>query len=86
MDFYVRAVYEANHLHSIQRMKQRISQAAASVTPDVPGCVWQEMEYRTCLQSHQCIPNIILITYGGEKTILAVFQFNSYLMYVPYSI
>jgi hypothetical protein len=32
--------------HNVQHLKQRIRGAAAPVTPDVLGRVWQEMEYR----------------------------------------
>jgi hypothetical protein len=55
LDFYFGGggVCEANRLHvysvrihNIQHLKQRIGEAAASVTPHVLGRVWQEMEYR----------------------------------------
>jgi hypothetical protein len=32
-------------IHNIKHLKQRIREVAASVTPDVFGRVWQEMEY-----------------------------------------
>jgi hypothetical protein len=36
----------AGAIHDIQHLKERIREAAASVTADVLGRVWQEMEYR----------------------------------------
>jgi hypothetical protein len=33
-------------IHNIQHLKERIMEAAATVTPDVHGRVWQEMEHR----------------------------------------
>jgi hypothetical protein len=43
---YVKQIVCSVHIHNIQHLKQRIREAAASVTPDVLGRVWQEMEYR----------------------------------------
>jgi hypothetical protein len=50
LDFYFwgyvqQSVYSVR-IHNIQHSKQRIREAAASVTPDVLGRVWREMEYR----------------------------------------
>jgi hypothetical protein len=50
LDFYfwgdVKLTVYSVRNHSIQHLKQRIREVAASVTPDVLGRVWQEMEYR----------------------------------------
>jgi hypothetical protein len=50
-EFLFLSVCEASHLHSVhihntQHLKQPIREAAASVTADVLGWVWKEMEYR----------------------------------------
>jgi hypothetical protein len=42
---YVRQIIYSVRVHNIQHLKQRIKEAVASVTPDVLGRVWQEMEY-----------------------------------------
>jgi hypothetical protein len=44
---YVKQTVYSVRIHNIQHSKQRIREAAASVTPDVLGRVWQEMEYRS---------------------------------------
>jgi hypothetical protein len=50
LDFYfwgfVKQIVYSAHIHNIQHWKQRIREAAASVTPHVLGRVWQEMQYR----------------------------------------
>jgi hypothetical protein len=43
---YVKRIVYSIRVDNIQHLKQRIREAAASVTPDVLGRVWQEMEYR----------------------------------------
>jgi hypothetical protein len=47
------------HIDNIQHLKQPISEAAVSVTADVLGRVWKEMECRLAisLQSHQWSPD-----------------------------
>jgi hypothetical protein len=42
---YVKQTVYSVRIHNIQHLKQRIMEVAASVTPDVLGRVWQEMEY-----------------------------------------
>jgi hypothetical protein len=42
---YVKQTVYSVRIHSIQHLKQRNREVAASVTPDVLGRVWQEMEY-----------------------------------------
>jgi hypothetical protein len=41
----VKQIVYSVHMHNIQYLKQWIREAAASVTPDVLGTVWQEMKY-----------------------------------------
>jgi hypothetical protein len=43
---YVKQIVYSVRIHNIQRLKQRIRETAAYVTPGVLGRVWQEMEYR----------------------------------------
>jgi hypothetical protein len=43
---YVKQTVYSVRIHNIQHLKQRIREVAASVTPDVLGRVWQEVEYR----------------------------------------
>jgi hypothetical protein len=43
---YVKQIVYSVRIHNIQHLKQRIREAAASVTPDVLGRVCQEVEYR----------------------------------------
>jgi hypothetical protein len=49
MDFYfwgyVKQTIYSVRIHNIQHLKQRTKEVAASVTPDVLGRVWKEMEY-----------------------------------------
>jgi hypothetical protein len=49
LDFYfwghVKQIVYSVRIRNIQHLKQRTSEAAASVSPDVLGRVWQEMEY-----------------------------------------
>jgi hypothetical protein len=49
LDFYfwenMKQIFYSVHIHNIQHLKQLIKVAAASVTPDVLGQVWQEMVY-----------------------------------------
>jgi hypothetical protein len=42
---YVKQTVYSVRIHSIQHLKQRIREVAASVTPDVFGRVWQDIEY-----------------------------------------
>jgi hypothetical protein len=42
---YVKQTVYSVRIPNIQRLKQRIREVAASVTPDVLGRMWQEMEY-----------------------------------------
>jgi hypothetical protein len=44
--WHVKPIVYSVHIHNIQHLKQRIRETVASVTPDVLGRVWQEMEYR----------------------------------------
>jgi hypothetical protein len=50
MDFYfwgcVKPIVHNAPIHNIQHLKQRIREEATSVSPDVLGRVWQEMECR----------------------------------------
>jgi hypothetical protein len=43
---YVKQIVYSFRIHNIQPLKQRIREAATSVTPDVLGRVWQKVEYR----------------------------------------
>jgi hypothetical protein len=43
---YVKQIVCSVRIHNIQHLKQRIREVPASVTPEVLGRVWQEMEYR----------------------------------------
>jgi hypothetical protein len=43
---HVKQIVYSVRIHNIQHLKQQIGEAAATVTPDVPGRVWHEMEYR----------------------------------------
>jgi hypothetical protein len=43
---YVKQIMYSARIHNIKLWKQAIKEAAASVTADVLGGVWQEMEYR----------------------------------------
>jgi hypothetical protein len=42
---YVKQTVYNVRIHNVQHLKQRIREVAASVTPDVHGRVWQEVEY-----------------------------------------
>jgi hypothetical protein len=42
---YVKQIIYSVYIHNIQHLKQRIREAAATVTPDVLGRVFQDMEY-----------------------------------------
>jgi hypothetical protein len=43
---HVKQIVYSVRIHNLQHLKQRIREAAASVTLHVVGRVWQEMEYR----------------------------------------
>jgi hypothetical protein len=43
---YVKQIMYSARIHNVQHLKQPIREAAASVSADVLGRVWQEMQYR----------------------------------------
>jgi hypothetical protein len=81
---YVRQIMYSARIHNVQHLKQPIREAAASVSADVLGWVWQEMQYRfdVCRVTDEAH-----IELHNHRKKLYQFFFNIIcLIYVSYSI